>query len=720
VAPKNLQEVLDASRGAVDLLRNSQIGSYIYPVVPADFQNWIKEQTAWRQTAVLYDQSHHMDNLFMKGSDAIKLITSTAINSTAAFPVNKAKQYVPTTESGHVIGDGILFREAEDEYVYVGRAPVSNWLMYHAETGGYKNLDLTVDRRSPSRPYGHAVSRQYCRFQIQGKSAWQVIEKLNGGPLEQLKFFSMATMNIAGSTVRTLRHGMAGAPGLEVWTDFSEHDRLFDAIVTAGAEFGLVPVGSRAYPSNTLESGWIPSPLPAIYTGEAERGYREWLGEDSYEATGTLAGSFVSNNIEDYYLTPWELGYGPFVKFDHDFIGRDALEKIDPATQRRKVTLAWDGEDMTKIYGSLFNVDGPSYKFFDLPLANYGSANYDAVVDADGNVVGYSMFTGYTSNERRVLSLATVNPDVPEGAEVKVLWGEDPNTSKATVEPHVQLPVRAVVSPVPYSTVARHTTHGGWRPGYKNACPHSGGPGFDPGPSPSLPPAYKCRPIPVDHDGSRPGPAPPGGRTRMSLRYALLAILRVGPLSGYDLQKQFSHSVGNVWHAPDSQIYPQLRKMKEAGLIVGEEQTRGRHGTRRVYSVTPAGEAAYREWLESPPDYQRVRDPAHLHAAYLEDASPDAARAFLRAHIEQWKAEFAVFQGEIDQIDTMTSPMLARRLNSMPEAAHERAIAFKRFAYEGLVDRANSEIAWAQHGLELLDRLDASERTRTSPPSPSA
>ena len=118
----NLQQLLDATN-PVELLRNSQIGSYIYPVVPADFQNWIKEQKAWRDTAVLYDQSHHMDNLFLRGSDAIKLISDTAINSTAVFPVDKAKQYVPTTAAGHVIGDGILFREAEDEYVYVGRAP---------------------------------------------------------------------------------------------------------------------------------------------------------------------------------------------------------------------------------------------------------------------------------------------------------------------------------------------------------------------------------------------------------------------------------------------------------------------------------------------------------------------------------------------------------------------------------------------------------------------
>lgn len=470
MAPRNLQEVLDSSRGAVDLLRNSQIGSYIYPVVPADFQNWIKEQTAWRGTAVLFDQSHHMDNLFMKGPDAIKLISATAINSTEVFPVNRAKQYVPTTESGHVIGDGILFRLAEEEYVYVGRAPAANWLLYHGQTGGYPNLEMTVDRRSPSRPYGQQVTRQYYRFQIQGPNAWQVIEKLNRGPVEQLKFFNMSTMSIDGTNVRTLRHGMAGAPGLEIFGPYADHGRIRDAIIEAGAEFGLVPVGSRAYPSNTLESGWIPSPLPAIYSGEAERGYREWLPADGYEATGTLAGSFVSENIEDYYLTPWELGYGTFVKFDHDFIGRDALERIDQASQRKKVTLAWDGDDVTSIFASLFTPEGPSYKFFDLPLANYGSANYDSVIDADGTVVGYSMFTGYSANERKALSLATVDHDVPEGTELRVVWGEPGGgTAKAAVEPHAQTEVRAVVSPVPYSTVARASYRGGWRTNYKSA-----------------------------------------------------------------------------------------------------------------------------------------------------------------------------------------------------------------------------------------------------------
>ena len=124
---------------------------------------------------------------------------------------------------------------------------------------------------------GKPVTRSVWRFQIQGPKAWAIIEKLNGGPLEQLKFFNMSTMKIAGKTVRTLRHGMSGAPGLEIWGPYAEQEEIRSAILEAGQEFGMVPCGSRAYPSNTLESGWIPSPLPAIYTGDKLKAYRQWL-----------------------------------------------------------------------------------------------------------------------------------------------------------------------------------------------------------------------------------------------------------------------------------------------------------------------------------------------------------------------------------------------------------------------------------------------------------
>ena len=459
----NLETVLQRNGNIVDMLRNSQLGAYVYPVVAPEFHNWRSEQWAWQHSAVLFDQSHHMVNLYLRGKDALKLLTDTMINSPKGWEVGKAKQYVPTTPYGHVIGDGIIFWLAPEEFCYVGRAPASNWLRYHAATGGY-DLDVELDDRSPMRPMGKPVTRSVWRFQIQGPSAWAIIEKLNGGPLEQLKFFNMSTMTIAGREVRTLRHGMSGAPGLEIWGPYAEQEEIRAAILDAGKEFGIVPCGSRAYPSNTLESGWIPSPLPAIYTGDKLKDYRQWLGADSYEATGSIGGSFVSERIEDYYLNPWELGYGPFVKFDHDFHGREALEGLDPAAQRQKVTLAWHPEDMAKIMASLFDPDGEQYKFFDVPLANYASSNYDRVVDADGRTIGLSMFTGYSYNEKQALSLATIDPSVPVGSEVRVVWGEEHGgTRKTTVEPHKQIEVRAIVSPVPYSRVARETYHEGWR-----------------------------------------------------------------------------------------------------------------------------------------------------------------------------------------------------------------------------------------------------------------
>jgi hypothetical protein len=155
---------------------------------------------------VLFDQSHHMVNLYIRGKDAGKLLSDTMINSSKGWAVNKAKQYVPTTPYGHVIGDGIIFWEEEESFTYVGRAPASNWLRYHGATGGY-DVEIELDDRSPMRPMGKPVTRKEWRFQIQGPQAWNVIEKLHGGPLEQLKFFNMSTMNIAGTTVRTLRPG---------------------------------------------------------------------------------------------------------------------------------------------------------------------------------------------------------------------------------------------------------------------------------------------------------------------------------------------------------------------------------------------------------------------------------------------------------------------------------------------------------------------------------
>jgi syringate O-demethylase len=460
VSHRSLEDLLATAEGPVELLRNSQTGANVFPGVPPEFTNWRDEQRAWQTTCVLFNQSFHMNDLAVKGPDALKLLSSLAVNSFEGFVVDKAKHFVPCTPDGYVIGDVILFALAENEFNLVGRAPALNWITYHAETGGY-DVNVELDPRTAVRTDGR---RKSYRFQVQGPSAMQVIEKALGHSPPELRFFHLTTVTIAGRAVRALRHGMVGQPGWELFGPWEDEAAVRETIVSAGEEFGLRQAGARAYSSNTLESGWIPSPLPAVYSGESLKAYREWLPATGYEGSASIGGSFDSGEIEGYYFTPWDLGYGHYVTFDHDFVGRDALGRMAEEEHRCKVTLALDDEDVTRTIGTMFR-EADRAMFMDWPSAVYSMHPYDKVT-VDGETVGVSTWIGYSSNEGKMLTLAVLDAEYAEpGTEVTFVWGEEGGgTAKPTVEPHVQTEIRAVVSPVPYvEAVRRSYAPSGWR-----------------------------------------------------------------------------------------------------------------------------------------------------------------------------------------------------------------------------------------------------------------
>jgi glycine cleavage system aminomethyltransferase T len=456
----SLQSILDQSGDPVNWLRNQQVGPNAYPGVPAEFTNWRDEQRGWAETCVLYNQSYHMAELMVEGPGAFDFLNGLGINSFKGFVPDRAKQFVPVTHYGHVIGDVILFYLAENQFNLVGRAPVLNWLMFHAQ--GREGVTLTYDERTAARP--DPENRRHYRFQIQGPNSNQVIEAATGAPAPELKFFHLCWMEIAGKKVRALRHGMAGQPGYELMGPWEDYAAVHDALVEAGKKPGMRLVGGRAYSSNTLESAWIPSPLPGVYTGELLRPYREWLSANHYESRCSVGGSYVPDSVEGYYLTPWDLGYGLFVKFDHDFIGREALEKLAPGPHRRKVTLALDDASVAETIFAQFGKDGLRPKFMEFPSAVYSMHPFDRV-EKDGKLVGISTWIGYTQNEGKMLTLAMVDESVAEpGTEVEFIWGEpDGGTTKPTVEPHRQVKIKAVVAPAPYSEVARTAYAPSWR-----------------------------------------------------------------------------------------------------------------------------------------------------------------------------------------------------------------------------------------------------------------
>jgi syringate O-demethylase len=290
-----------------------------------------------------------------------------------------------------------------------------------------------------------------------------ILSKALGYDAPDLKFFQMTEFPIAGATVGALRHGMAGQPGYELYGPWADYAIVHAALVEAGKDLGLALVGGRAYSSNTLESGWVPSPFPGYLFGEGSADFRKWAGDNSYGAKCSIGGSHIPETLEGYCLTPWDIGYGIMLKFDHEFIGKEALEKKAAGPHREKVTLALDDEDFLRVTSSYFSQEGRA-KYFEFPSAVYSMHPYDAVL-VDGKQVGVSTWVGYSSNEGKMLTLAIVDPSVATpGTKVQLLWGE-PNggTSKPTVEPHVQTEITAIVSPVPYSAVARTGYADSWR-----------------------------------------------------------------------------------------------------------------------------------------------------------------------------------------------------------------------------------------------------------------
>ena len=464
MSPRNLEDLLATVASPVELLRNSQAGPNVYPGVPAEYTNWLDEQQAWQKTCVLFNQTYHMADLAVEGPDALKLLSHLAVNSFDGFVTDRAKHFVPCTPDGYVIGDVILFALAENT-------------LQPRRSGARAELDHATTRRPAATTSGSSSTsgrrcaatgcRKSYRFQVQGPNAMQVIEKVLGRRPPELRFFHMTTVTIAGRSVRALRHGMAGQPGWELFGPWDDREPVREAIVAAGEEFGLRQVGGRAYSSNTLESGWIPSPLPAVYSGESLQAVPGVAARrTATRARPRSAAASPRSSIEDYYFTPWDLGYGNYVKFDHDFIGREALERMAEGEHRQKVTLALDDDDVTRTIGTMFRKSGRA-KFIDWPSAVYSMHPFDRVT-VDGETVGVSTWVGYSANEGKMLTLAVLDAEYAEpGTEVTFVWGEeDGGSAKPTVEPHVQTEIGAVVSPVPYVEAVRKSyAPGGWRAG---------------------------------------------------------------------------------------------------------------------------------------------------------------------------------------------------------------------------------------------------------------
>ena len=434
-----LQDGIDKAGSPMKLLWQQNPKPWNPENIEPEYAGWRAEQHAWHDAVSLSDVSHHMFDTFIDGPDAVRLLRDVSANNYENFAVGQAKQFIPVTGGGNIITDGILARAGEQSFILTGIPAAQNWVKFHGETGGY-DVAFSTD---PSTAFRGGANPRLFRYQVQGPQARELVETVFGGPLPPSKFFHSVPVTLDGRAFSALRHNMAGQDGFEFIGPWEHAAFVKDTLLTAGQKFGLVHVGALAYASASVESGWIPSPIPAIYTDPALEAYRRWLPLFGIEGQRPINGSFYSPDIEDYYISPWELGYGRSVSFNHDFIGRDALLAAKETAPRTKVTLVLNPDEVDAALGA-------GHGFY----LTYARHRVELASDP-GTLVGLTHQTATLDTAGTVLSLTLINKEhaVP-GTEVTVTWGEHPGEGTAP-DADLGFPrIRAMVAPAPYDAYA--------------------------------------------------------------------------------------------------------------------------------------------------------------------------------------------------------------------------------------------------------------------------
>lgn len=429
--------------------------------IPPERTNWIAEQKALAETCALGDLSHHMTAVHLQGPDAVRFLKDLCVNDFENFEVGRAKQIVMCSHDGYLIGDGPLLRLDEREFYGAG-IHGTKWLQFNLETGDY---DVAVEIEPPSPLLPSDRSPEKFVYQIQGPNTGDVLEQLTDDEFREIGFFAFEEITLAGRDVIAFGHGMSPEAGYELIGPYEYADEIRDALREAGQEHGFRELGRKSYVAQSTKVGWVPPWPKPVYESEEMKAYREWVDLETEHAFGkaywtdvetletsfSIEGSFDADDISEYYLRPFEIGYGKLIDFDHDFIGREALEEERATQGRTLVSLLWDDDGAAEVNSSVFG-DGDVYKSFgDLPLVRRATMPYDTVLKG-GKTVGLSYTRSYQWDIRGIASLCSIDTEHSDpGTEVTVVWGEpDGHSPNPNIEDHVQTEIEATVRPAPY------------------------------------------------------------------------------------------------------------------------------------------------------------------------------------------------------------------------------------------------------------------------------
>lgn len=376
---------------------------------PWEFNGWKPESLSWKTSCYIHTGLSG-GVICIDGPDADEFIAQLCTNSLKSFPEGTMRHAVMCNDDGLVAAHGILQRYDNGQYRHFASVP---WILFQATRGKFKVRAWMED----------------CYLtQIAGPKSLEALQRASGEDLSDIAFLRYRTTRIAGKTVEVGRIGMSGNLAYEVRGPIEDGAAVFDAIYQANREIGIQRLGWRTYLVNHVEGGFPQMGWTFGFPMFREPGVREWLGPDHFALRPQISGSYDPTDFRARSRTPFEVNWDSAVRFNHDFIGRAALEKAAASPeQRRTVTLRWNAEDVIDVYASLFR-PGEEYRTMDLPTTPtwaHGMLEHADRVLLDGREVGISSGTIYSYYLRETISMGCIDSaHLEPGTELIVEWGD--------------------------------------------------------------------------------------------------------------------------------------------------------------------------------------------------------------------------------------------------------------------------------------------------------
>jgi len=400
-------------------------------LVPAQYSSPREEFLAGRTSAWLGTFLNTSPVYDVSGPDAVAFLNSVAVNRDfGLLPSDGSRHMIICNEDGYMLADGLCVKIADDRFRTYWLAPV---LDFHLQ-------------RSPLDVHGTYVMDEYF-FQVDGPKSLEVMERVTRTDLHDLRFGRNTPVTLGGGAAVVHRLGMSGSLAYEVHGHSSYAVTAYEELREAVEAVGGRPQGFLNYALGNHTVGGYPNQLqhylyPFAESGEALAAFMAAVPHLDLGLVGS-----ASDKRTNAYATPYDVGWGNIVNFDHEFPGKHALQRLAANPPRTAVTLEWNPDDVGAAFTAQLRGTGSSaadpIESSGFTLADFAGLSMRIdYVEVGGLRVGVTSGRTIDYLSNRMVSLAFLDTAYAEqGREVIVVWGHAEESRRE---------IRATIAPLPY------------------------------------------------------------------------------------------------------------------------------------------------------------------------------------------------------------------------------------------------------------------------------